>query len=140
MPRPSTEDPRVAAAAGFFAHLLDFLGAGAAYFRARLQLAGLEAKEAAIHIAIVVTLLVGALVVVVFGYFFLSFFLVFGVAALIGGAYTWIWVTFGFAALHFAAALVLVLLARARLAEPMFAATLEEFRKDQEWLTKQKPS
>jgi uncharacterized membrane protein YqjE len=125
------EDRRAAAAPGFFAHLIDFLGAGSAYFRARLQLAGMEAKEAAV---------LASLVVVIFGYLFLCFSLVFGVAALIGGAYTWIWVTFAFAVLHFAAVLVLLLIARSRLSEPMFAATLEEFRKDQEWLTKQKPN
>jgi len=138
MARSPTEEPRTAAAAGFFAHLLDFLGAGSAYFRARFQLAGIEAKEAAIHFFVILALLLASLVVVVFGYFFLCLFLVFGLAALIGGAHTWIWVTLAFAALHFGAALTLVLIARARLSEPMFAATLEEFRKDQEWLTKQK--
>ncbi len=120
---------------GAFAHLSGFFGAFAAYFRARLQLAGIEAKEAAIHYFILLALLVVSLVAVLFGYFFLCFAVVFGIAALIGGEYTWIWLTFVMALLHFGGAAGCILFAKSRLAEPMFAATLNEFRKDQEWLT-----
>ena len=134
------EDRRAAGLPGLFAHIIDFLGAGSAYFRARLQLAGLEAKEAAVHYVVILALVLASLVIVIFGYLFLCFSLVFGVAALIGGAYTWIWVTFAFAILHFIAVGVLLFIAYSRLREPMFAASLEEFRKDQEWLTKQKPT
>ena len=41
----------------------------------------------------------------------------------------------GAGVLHFIAAAALALVAKARLARRMFEATLDEFRKDQEWLT-----
>ena len=107
----------------------------ATYLRARLQLAGLEAKEAMVHYAIIAGLIAGTLVVAVFGYFFLVMFAVFGIAWLIGGPHTWIWVTLGAAVVHFGLAVGLILAARAKFATPMFTATLEEFKKDNEWLT-----
>jgi uncharacterized membrane protein YqjE len=79
--------------------------------------------------------LAGGLVVVIFGYFFLILFAVFGIAWLIGGPHTWIWVTLGAAVLHFVAAVALIFMARSKLSAPMFTATLEEFKKDNQWLT-----
>jgi len=105
------------------------------YLRARFQLAGLEAKEAMVHYAIIAGLFAGGLMLLVFGYFFAVMFLVFGIAALIGGQHTWLWVTLGAVVLHFGLAAALVLIARAKLAAPMFAATLEEFKKDNQWFT-----
>lgn len=134
MPEPTTEDRRAAAEAGFFGHLAGFLSSQAGYLKARLQLAGLETKEALVHYAIIATLAVAALVVVVFGYFFLMFALVFGVAALIGQQHLW-WLTLIIALLHFGVAVGALFFAKAKLAEPMFTATLYEFKKDQEWLS-----
>ena len=42
--------------------------------------------------------------------------------------------TVGAAVLHFIGAATLLVIAKAKLTEPMFAATLDEFKKDQEWL------
>jgi hypothetical protein len=36
--------------------------------------------------------------------------------------------------IHFLGAVLLVLVARIKIAEPIFPLTLEEFKKDQEWL------
>jgi len=135
MPEARAEDRRAAADAGFFGRLSGILAAVATYLRARLQLAGIEAKEAMVHYAIVAALGIGSLVVVVFGYFFFVLFAVFGVSWLIGGEHTWIWVTLGAAVVHFALAAGLVFAARAKLSTPMFTATLEEFKKDNQWLT-----
>jgi uncharacterized membrane protein YqjE len=135
MPSTGTNPPRYHGEPGLFAHLSAYLGAIAKYLRARLQLLGIETKEAALHYVIIIALLFAALVVVIFGYLFFCFGLVFAIAALIGGKYTWIWVTFGMALLHFAAAAGAVFLAKSRLSAPMFTSTLQEFRKDQEWLT-----
>jgi uncharacterized membrane protein YqjE len=127
-PRPSQAD------AGFLQHLLESLSAALTYLKARLELAGLESKEAGVHYAIILALAVVALIVVIFGYFFFCLALVFLIAWLIGEEHAWIWVTFGMALLHFGGAAACLWMAKTRLGLPMFAATLQEFRKDHEWL------
>lgn len=139
MPSTGMNDPR-SKRPGIWAHLTGFFAAFSAYLRARLQLAGLEAKEAALHYAILIGLLIFGLILVLFAYFFFCFGLIFAIAALIGTKHAWIWVTFGMALLHLIGAGVCIVLAKVRLSVPMFTATLEEFRKDQEWLTKESRS
>lgn len=135
MPDARAGDGRAGGDPGFFGRLSGILAALSTYLRARLELAGLEAKEAIVHYAIIAALIVGGLIVIVFGYFFLVLFAVFGIAWMIGGAHTWIWVALGAAVVHFGLAAGLILAVRAKLAVPMFAATLEEFKKDNQWLT-----
>ena len=133
---PTLHDPSQGSQsdAGFFRHLIGILSASLAYLKARLELAGLESKEAGIHYVIILALVVVALVVVVFGYFFFCLALVFLIAWAIGEEHAWIWVTFGMALLHFGGAVACLWIAKNRLAAPMFAATLQEFKKDHEWL------
>ena len=119
---------------GIFRHLTALLGAKLAYLRARLQLAGLEGKEAATHYALILGLAIGALVVAIFGYFFFVIALVFLVASMCDSEHAWIWVTLGAAFVHFISAAALAVIAKGKLSQPMFAATLDEFKKDQEWL------
>jgi hypothetical protein len=135
MPEPTTEERRAAARTGFFGHVAGFLAGLAEYIRVRMELAGLEAKDAAIHFAIIVGLLIAALGVVVLGYIFFCIALIFAIDALVQGRHTWIWLMFAMALAHFGMALVALLIVRARIGAPVFGATLEEFRKDQEWLT-----
>ena len=112
-----------------------YASALAAYLSARLRLAGLEVKEAAIHYAIITALFIVALVVVVFGYFFLWMTIIFAITLAFGGApWTGVCVTLGVALLHFGLAVGLAFLAKSKLAEPVFTSTLEEFNKDQQWL------
>lgn len=111
------------------------LGGLAGYLKARLQLAGLEAKEAMLHYIIIAALLAVSLVVLVFGYFFFVLFLIFGIAWFFPKEGIWIWLTLGAALIHFGLALALVFAARAKFATPMFTATIDEFKKDQQWLT-----
>jgi uncharacterized membrane protein YqjE len=120
---------------GLFGHASAWLAALLGYLRARLELAGLESREAAIHGAVLLGLVVGALVLLVFGYFFFCFALVFLIAWLCDDDSAWIWVTFGMALLHFGGAVALGLWAKAKLKKPIFPATLDELRKDQQWLT-----
>jgi uncharacterized membrane protein YqjE len=119
---------------GLFRNLSSLLGAKLAYLRARLLLAGLEGKEAAVHYGVILALACVALVMVVFGYLFLVIALVFLVALAFGGGDAWIWVTLGAAVIHFTGAAGLLLVAKMKLGEPMFAATLDELKKDQQWL------
>lgn len=140
MPDP-LENAQAAQAAGIFGHLSALLAAKLAYLRARLELAGLEGREAAVHYGVVLGLAVGGLIALVFGYFFFVIALVFLVAHWIGGETAWIWVLLGAAALHFIGAAALVLVAKSRLGVPMFSASLDELKQDQEWLkTNAKPN
>jgi uncharacterized membrane protein YqjE len=126
---------------GLFSHTASLFGAKLAYVRARLQLAGLEGKEAGIHFAIIVGLVAGALVLGVLGYLFFVIAAVFLVAWLCGGGNAWIWVTFAAALGHLIVAVALLFIAKSRLSQPVFAATLAEFKHDQEWLkTHENPS
>jgi uncharacterized membrane protein YqjE len=119
---------------GFFRHSLEVFSASVDYLKARLQLAGIEAKEASVHYVIMLALVVGALVVVTFGYFFFCLALVFLISWALGDGHAWIWVTLGMALLHFGGAAACLFLAKGKLAEPVFTATMREFRKDHEWL------
>ena len=140
MPDPLT-DLRAAQAAGIFGHVSALLAAKLAYLRARLELAGLEGREAVAHYGVILGLAVGGLIALVFGYLLAVIALVFLVAHLIGGEMAWIWVLLGAAALHFLGAAVLVLVAKSRLGVPMFSASLDELKQDQEWLkTNAKPN
>jgi uncharacterized membrane protein YqjE len=134
MPDPKSDDVHRTEDYGLFAHLAGLLSAKLAYLRARLQLAGIEAREATVHYAIILGLAIGALVVVVFGYLFLVIALVFLVAALLGTEHAWIWVLMGAAFLHLLGAAILGWIAKEKLSAPMFTASLNELKKDQEWL------
>ena len=119
---------------GIFSRLTALLGAKLAYIRARLQLAGLEGKEAAVHYGIILGLAIGAMVIAIFGYLFFVIALVFLIALAFGGGNAWIWVMLGAGFVHFVGTAILLLVAKAKLSQPMFAATLDEFNKDQQWL------
>jgi len=132
-PRSGT---RVTNDAGFFEHLRSFLGTGMDYLGARLQLAGLESQEASSHYLKIVALGAAAVLAVLFGYFFLWSAIVFIVAAVFH--LQWMWVMLGCGILHFVAAGICIGIALKKLKTPMFSATLNEFKKDREWLTNQK--
>jgi uncharacterized membrane protein YqjE len=141
MPEPSTEDAPRAEAAGLFAHLSALLAAKLAYLKARLELAGLEGKEAAIHLAILLGLAIGAVVAAIFGYFLFVLAVVFLVAKAFSNENAWMWVLAAAALVHFVGAASLLIIARIKLGTPLFPLTLEELKKDQEWLkTNAKPN
>ena len=141
MPAPTTENARLAEAAGLFGHLSALLAAKVAYFRARLALAGLEGKEAAIQLAIILGLAICSLIVAMFGYCFLVLAIVFFIALAFGNPNAWIYVLLAAALAHLVIAAVLLLIARIKLGAPLFPLTLEELKKDQEWLkTNAKPN
>jgi uncharacterized membrane protein YqjE len=132
---PTPQRAPSAESAGIFAHALDLLGAALAYFQARFALASIEGREAAGHYLKALGLLLGGVVIVVFGYFFLCFAAVFAIATAFGGSgMAWIWVTFAAAILHLAIGTALIFKVRSLVHRPVFAATLEEFKKDQAWL------
>lgn len=112
-----------------------WLAAALKYFKARSELAKIEAKEAGIVYGIAAGMAIAALMFILLGYVFLIVAVVFAVAALFHDGHAWIWVMGAAALLHFLGALILLLLARKRLKTDTFPATLEEFKKDQTCLT-----
>jgi uncharacterized membrane protein YqjE len=135
------DQARAAEGPGLIANFSALLAAKLGYLRARLMLAGIEGKEAAIHAAILLGLAVGGLVALVFGYFLLVLGLVFLIALAFDNENAWIWVLLGAAAMHFAGAVALVFIAKAKLSTPLFPLTLDELQKDQAWLrTTKKPN
>lgn len=134
MADPAPERAKAAEKAGIFDHALELLGATLAYFQARFALASLEGREVAGHYLKALGLLLGGIVVIVFGYFFLCFAAVFAIATAFGGGTAWIWVTFAAAVLHLLIGAGLIIKVRSLIHRPVFAATLEEFKKDQAWL------
>ncbi len=120
---------------GLVAHSAAFLAATARYARARLALAGLEAREAGTRFGLAAALFAGALFIAVLGYVFLVITVVFAVAAAFDAPHAWLWVLAAAALLHLGAAVVLAWIAWTRVQAGAFPATLEEFRKDQQWLT-----
>ncbi len=123
---------RTAADAGLPEHLLSMLAAGLSYFQARLELAGIEGKEALVAYGLAAGLIGAAAALLVFGYIFAWI----GIIALIAhfSHAHWGWIALGVGVLHFAGAVGCALAAKARCGKPVFDATLREFRKDQEWL------
>jgi len=131
---PAPERAKSVESAGIFAHALDLLGAALAYFQARFALASLEGREAAGHYLKALGLLLGGVVIIVFGYFFLCFAGVFAIATAFGGGTAWIWVTLAAALFHLGGGIALLWMVYSLVQRPVFAATLEEFKKDQTWL------
>lgn len=117
-------------------HTLAIASAFLDYLKARLQLAGIEAKEASLHYVIIIALLVGALVVTVFAYFFICLGIIFLIAWLAGDG-ALVWATFGMAVLHLGMAVGCAYFAKTKFADRMFTVTFDEFKKDQEWLSSQ---
>jgi uncharacterized membrane protein YqjE len=81
---------------------------------------------------ILVGCVVAALALSVLGYIFLVVAAVAGLAHLIGTS--WPVIVLAAAILHFVIAVVLVVVARSRITQPVFRATRTELRKDREWL------
>lgn len=135
MPEPTTR-PADTDAAGIIAHLRGMTAALAGYAQARAQLGCIESKEAAGHYLKILAVFFAAATFATFGYLFLCLGFVFAVARLFENPNAWIWIALAVAFAHFLAAGATALVAREWLAVPMFSATLDEFKKDQEWLTK----
>jgi uncharacterized membrane protein YqjE len=118
--------------AGLLQNLLALVSALAEFFESRFALLAEESKSAALQVLILVGCLIFALLLCAIGYIFLITGVVAGLAHLFG--ISWPWIAFAAAALHFIVALVLVLIARSRMTKPFFRATLDELKKDREWL------
>lgn len=129
---PTTSGEQTPDKEGWIDYLRALAASVAAYLAARLQLAGMESREAAGHYLKILVLLAAAFLGIVFGYAFLCLSGVFILHRLL--KIDWIWILLGVALLHLAAAAAALLVAKMKLPKPVFTATIAEFKKDQTWL------
>src|SRR5690242_10160032 len=118
--------------AGLLDNALGLLSAIAEFFEIRFAIVAQESKSAAVQLLILVGCVIAALALCVMGYVFLIVSVVVGIAHLLGTS--WPVVALVVALLHFIIAGVLLLVARSRITKPMFPDSVDELKKDREWL------
>jgi uncharacterized membrane protein YqjE len=117
---------------GLLQNLFALASALAEFFESRFALLAEESKAAAVQLLILAGCLIFAVLLCAIGYVFFITGVVAGLAHLVG--ISWPWIALAAAGLHFIIALVLLLIARSRITKPFFRATLDELKKDREWL------
>jgi len=117
---------------GLLDNALGLISAVVAFFESRFVLLAQESKSAAMQLLILVVCVIAALALCVMGYVFLIVSAVVGIAHLLGTS--WPVVALVAALLHFIVAGVLLLVARSRITKPMFRDSIDELKKDREWL------
>ena len=117
---------------GLLDNVLGLLSAIVQFFEVRFAVLAQESKSAALQLLILVGCVIAALALCVMGYVFLIVSAVVGIAHLLGTS--WPVVALVVALLHFIIAGVLLLVARSRITKPMFQDTVDELKKDREWL------
>jgi len=117
---------------GLLDNALGLISAVVAFFESRFVLLAQESKSAAVQLLILVGCVIAALALCVMGYVFLIVSAVVGIAHLLGTS--WPVVALVAALVHFIIAGVLVLVARSRITKPMFRDSIDELKKDREWL------
>ena len=117
---------------GLLENALALISAVVAFFESRFVLLAQESKSAAVQLLILVGCVIAALALCVMGYVFLIVSAVVGLAHLLGTS--WPVVALVVALVHFIIAGVLLLVARSRITKPMFRDSIDELKKDREWL------
>jgi uncharacterized membrane protein YqjE len=117
---------------GLLDNALGLISAVVAFFESRFVLLTQESKSAAVQLLVLVGCVIAALALCVMGYVFLIVSVVVGIAHLLGTS--WPVVALVAALLHFIIAGVLLLVARTRITKPMFPDSIDELKKDREWL------
>jgi uncharacterized membrane protein YqjE len=128
-PAPSQSRPRPT---GLIGSLVALASALADFFETRAALLATESKAALVQFLVAAVCLVAAVLFFAFGYIFLLATAVVAVAHM--AHVSWLWVALAAAGLHFVIALVLLLVAGTGIKRPIFRGTMEELKKDREWL------
>jgi uncharacterized membrane protein YqjE len=127
---PPSRNP--AGHSGLLDNALALISAVVEFFEIRFAMVAQESKAAALQMLILVGCVIAALALLVMGYVFLIVSAVVGIAHLLGTS--WPVVALVVALVHFIIAGVLLLVARTRITKPMFRDTVDELKKDREWL------
>ena len=117
---------------GLLDNALALISAVVAFFEGRFVLLAQESKSAAVQLLILVGCVIAALALCLMGYVFLIVSAVVGLAHLLGTS--WPVVALVVALLHFIIAGVLLVVARSRITKSMFRDSIDELKKDREWL------
>ena len=117
---------------GLLDNALGLISAVVAFFEGRFVLLAQESKTAAVQLLVLVGCVIAALALCLMGYVFLIVSAVVGLAHLLGTS--WPVVALVVALLHFIIAGVLLVVARSRITKPMFRDSIDELKKDREWL------
>lgn len=117
---------------GLLSSLLALVGALASFIESRLGLFATESKAALAQLLMLIVCVIGALLFFAIGYIFLMASAVVWLARIAG--VPWWWIALAAAGLHFLVALILLLVAKAWTARPLFPATTAELEKDRQWL------
>jgi uncharacterized membrane protein YqjE len=104
------------------------------YLELRLQLLGLEAKEAGLHLLIIGLLVTGVLALFAGFLVMFAIFLFYLIITLLH--WEWGWGALLCAGILLAGSLVAAIVLRYRVLRPIFRMTLDELQKDREWLRK----
>ena len=126
---PSRSRPRQT---GLIGSLVALASALADFFESRAALLASESKAALIQFLVAAVCLVAAVLFFAFGYIFLLASAVVAVAHMAN--VSWLWVALAAAGLHFVIALVFLVVAGTGIKRPIFRATMEELKRDREWL------
>jgi ABC-type multidrug transport system permease subunit len=118
--------------AGLRENLVAFFASLAQFLQSRIQLAAQESKAAGRRLIVIIACAATAAALMFFGYVFFVVFAIVGLARLLGTS--WIWVTLVVALLHFAGALLALVIARTQVKHPMFRETASVLKEDSEWL------
>ncbi|MEY2530873.1 MAG: hypothetical protein QOI96_958 [Verrucomicrobiota bacterium] len=117
---------------GLLSSLLALVSALASFIESRLGLFATESKAALAQVLMLIVCVVGALLFFAIGYIFVIASAVVWLAHVAG--VVWWWIALAAAGLHFIFALILLLIAKAWTARPLFPATTAELEKDRQWL------
>ena len=117
---------------GLLDNALGIISAVVGFFESRFVLLAQESKSAAVQVLILIGCVIAALALCLMGYVFLIVSAVVGLAHLLGTS--WPVVALVVALLHFIIAGVLLVVARSRITKPMFRDSIDELKKDREWL------
>ena len=118
--------------AGLFESLRSLVASLTQFLESRFELAARESRAALLHLLTLVACLLAAAALSLFGYVFLIVFVTVSVAHLIG--ISWLWAALGLAVLHFVAAFICLLIARAQVKRPVFRDTASVLKEDTAWL------
>ena len=118
--------------AGLRPNLKALIASFTQFVESRLKLAARESKAAVRHLVTMLVCAIAALVLSLLGFVYLIVFAIVGIAHLLG--VSWIWVTLVVALLHFAIALLCVIIARGNLKHPILHDTTSVLKEDTEWL------
>ena len=118
--------------AGLLDNLIALVGALAVFFESRAALFAKESRTAMIRVLAILICMIEALMFFACGYVFLIAAAVVGIAQ--ATKTSWAVIALAAAGVHFVFAMVLLLIVQAKMKRPLFRATVEEIKKDCEWL------